>query len=149
MKGRKCPGASANLSSAKGNVISHNWCVSSGGISLGFKNSLFWAEEASPLAALLHDKPSLVSKVLGLISPTSLCWLINDVQVSEGRHVHTNAAKSEDTSCSLSFAFPSSLSQHFHQGADVWLSIWHMLYCLAAARRKPHSCCPGSLHSSF
>lgn len=51
---------SASLSSAKGNLISHNGCASSGGISLGFKNSLFWAENASPLAALLHDRPLLV-----------------------------------------------------------------------------------------
>lgn len=68
MKGKKCPGASVSLSSATGNLISHSWCVSSGGISLGFKNSLFWAREASPLAALLHDRPLL------MLTQELKCW---------------------------------------------------------------------------
>lgn len=99
-----------NLSSAEGKLISSNWCVSSGGISPGFKNSRFWAEETSLLAALFLDGP-----LLGLTSSLSLPVLVAMLWVSEDK-------------CALMLQI-NSLSQRFPQPrcwfmtVQIWLTV--------------------------
>lgn len=119
-----------NLSSAEGKLISPNWCVSSGGISPGFKNSRFWAEETSLLAALFLDGP-----LLGLTSSLSLPVLVVMLRVSEDKC----ALMLLSLQINHVFDPPSSLSQRFPQprcwfmAVQIWRTV--IIYIVHSQRR--------------